>query len=61
MDQIKPITSLTRAELRDLAQAAADRGEPLHECNPCEPGTTQHINFETDYLARRLSYETADS
>lgn len=61
MHQIAPLASLTRTELRELAQGCADRGEPLHECNPCEPGTTQHTNFEHDYLERRLSFETADS
>lgn len=61
MHTIKPIASLTRPELRDLAHAAADRGDPLHECNPCEPDTTPYLNFEHDYLERRLSYETADS
>jgi hypothetical protein len=56
MHQIKPTHTLTRAELRDLAYAAADRGDPLHECNLCEPGTTEALNFELDYLERRLSF-----
>lgn len=61
MHTITPIEKLTRAELRDLATAAADRGDSLHECNPCVPGTTEYLNFEHDYIERRLSFEIFDT
>lgn len=60
MHQIKPITAMTREECRDMANAAAERDEPLHQANPFEPGTTQHTNFSSDYWARhRELVETA--
>lgn len=58
METIKPITRLTRAERRDLAHAAAERGEPVHEACPHEPGTPEHQQFYDDYVERRLDLET---
>lgn len=49
---IKPLHQATRAETRDMARAAAERGEPLAEANPFEPGTPQSLQFSTDYQAR---------
>lgn len=51
---IKPIKTLSRAELRELAHAAADRGETLADANPCEPGTTQHKEFQNAFLEREF-------
>lgn len=51
---IKPIDTLTRAELRELAHAAADRGETVAKANPFEPGSTQHQDFTNDFLEREF-------
>lgn len=53
MDQIKPITSLTRAERRELAEAAADNGERLHDACPFPAGSPEYSDFEDDFLRRR--------
>lgn len=37
MHVIKPITALSAAEIHDLAQAAADRGEAHDDANPFDP------------------------
>lgn len=55
---IKPITSLTREERRALAQAAADRGERLHEACPFHVGTHEHLQFQDDYFHRRRTLLT---
>lgn len=34
MFHVKPIDSLTDAEIRDLARAAAERGERIEDVNP---------------------------
>lgn len=49
---IKPISKLSREEIRDLARAAADRGQPLAEANVCEPDTADYKHFEFNYLER---------
>lgn len=53
MDQIKPITALTREERRALAQAAADRGDQIQQACPFPGGTQEHSDFLDDYLHRR--------
>ena len=58
---IKPITTVSRDEIRDMAHAAAENGEPQHEANPFEPGTTQNTNFATDYLSRQRELEESDA
>lgn len=50
---IKPITSLTLAEIRDLAQAAADSSEPVHEACPADLSAEQRHEFESAYVERR--------
>lgn len=42
---IRPLSTLSRAEVAALASAAADRGEPLAAANPFERGTQQHTWF----------------
>lgn len=58
MHHIKPLTSLTREQRREQAQAAAINGEPLHEANPYPPGTQEHQDFQDDYVAYRLALES---
>lgn len=60
MHQIKPHHRLTAAEVRQLARAAAERDEPLDECNVFAVGTDQHAVFTTEYLAhaRAMAEET---
>ena len=60
---IKPLHQATRGEIRDMARAAAERGEPLAEANPFEPGTPQCLDFSTDYHERHseLTEKGADS
>lgn len=53
--EIKPITSLTRAERREAAQRAAELGHHLHEANPHAPGTQEHQEFQDDYIAHRFA------
>lgn len=53
MHTIKPITSLTPAELRELAHQAADNNEPVHEACPAGLSLTQRHEFEGAYLERR--------
>lgn len=60
MHAIKPLHSLTRAEITALAHAAAERDEPTDTANVFEPGTANHRAFDLDYLQHRLALsETA--
>lgn len=52
MHAIKPLHALTRAEVRALAVAAADRGEPVATANPFEPGTHSFDWFQAEYRHR---------
>lgn len=54
---IKPLDRLTAAELRQLATAAAERGEALDTANVFAVGTEQHALFTTEYLACALAEE----
>lgn len=56
---IKPLSSLTRAEISDLAQAACDSGEDLGAANPFERDTWQFTAFHMAYLARLDQIEPA--
>lgn len=56
MSTIKPLTSLTRAEVRELAIAAADRGEPL---NPYPAMTERNVWFQTEYSNRQRELSPA--
>lgn len=51
--QIKPIHSLTREELRDMAHTAADNNEPMHEACPGGLSISQRHEFQSDYVERR--------
>lgn len=54
---IKPHHRLSCAEVRQLARAAAERGEALDECNVFAVGTGHHATFVTEYLAHALAEE----
>jgi hypothetical protein len=49
---IKPLNTLTPAEVTDLAHAAADRGEPLDAANPYAAGSARHDRFAAAYRKR---------
>jgi hypothetical protein len=49
---IAPLTTLDREGIRQLAIAAADNGEPLHEANRYERGTWQDLHFTHCYWER---------
>ena len=50
---IKPIHTLTRDERRELAEAAAENCQHLHDACPFEAGTPEQLEFQDDYLHRR--------
>lgn len=52
--------NVSREEIRELARAAAERGQPMTEANPYEEGTHAHHRFELDYREheRHLQDET---
>ena len=54
---IKPLHAIFRHELRDLAYAAAERGECRHQANVFEAGPVNHAHFEHDYHAHELAIE----
>ena len=47
--QIKPLTQATRADVRAMAQAAANSDEPLDTANVFEIGTVKGLQFINDY------------
>jgi hypothetical protein len=51
--QIKPLTTLSHAEVAALAHNAADNGAPLHTCNLFEPVSEHHSWFTRAYLDRQ--------
>lgn len=53
--EIKPITSLTPAELEAMAHHAADNNERVHEACPAGLSLEQRHEFESDYVERRHS------
>lgn len=50
--QVKPLTSLSHAEVADLARHAADRGEDLEQANPFPAGHWRHATFADVFRAR---------
>jgi len=52
---IQHLTSMSREQRREQAQAAAVNGEPLHEANPHPTGTPEHQDFQDDYFASRFA------
>ena len=54
MNNIRPLHTLDRGEVRELAHAAAERDEPLQQANKFEPGTQAHAWFELAYQERAL-------
>ena len=59
MHQIKPLYRLTHAEVRAMAQAAAERDEPLDACNVFPVESNQHAIFTSEYLAQLDALEAA--
>lgn len=57
MHTIKPLSAVTPAEVRGMAQAAALRDEPLEQCNVFHIGTNQHMLFTNEDLARTFELE----
>lgn len=49
---IKPLHTLDRAEIRELAHAAAERGDSIAEANPYPPGSINATRFDHDYQER---------
>ncbi|MBH2008314.1 MAG: hypothetical protein I8H71_01305 [Xanthomonadaceae bacterium] len=54
---IRTLSSLSPAEVDDLAKAAADRLEPHYSANPYLAGTVNHIRFATSYAARNVELQ----
>ncbi|MCY1171309.1 hypothetical protein D9M73_114150 [compost metagenome] len=57
--QVKAIASLSREEIRDLAHAAADRGEHKEAANPFPVGSLARAHFEHDFLDRERALAPA--
>ena len=49
---VKPLSSLSLAEVADLARHAADRGEDLEQANPFPAGHCRHPTFEDVFRER---------
>lgn len=52
MHSIRSLDTLNRAEVRELAHAAAERHD--QHANPFEPGTPNHRHWEHDYQEHAL-------
>lgn len=52
MSSIRPLESLSREEVREMAHAAADRCD--QSANPFEPGSANHQRYQHDYQERSL-------
>lgn len=50
---IRTLHTLTPAEVRDLAHAAAERGEALATANPFDPDTEHHEVFAVAFNDRQ--------
>lgn len=59
MFAIKPLHTLSRAEIRELAIAAADRGDSIDSCNPFAPGTDRFDWFQSYYRDRQAQLSPA--
>lgn len=57
MHHIKPLSLVTREEVRLLAQAAAERDEPLDTANIFAHGSDHHRHFRCDFLQRQRALE----
>jgi hypothetical protein len=55
MHNVIALFKLTREDRRALAQAAAERGDPVHEACPHPPGTPEHDQFYSDYIDHRFT------
>lgn len=55
MNDIKPLHLATREEITALAQAAAERGEPIEQANPFMRGSANWQAFNLDYFERRYA------
>lgn len=51
---VRPISTLTAAEIRDLATHAAERGERIKDVNPFPRRTLQRRAFTRAYVRRAL-------
>jgi len=49
--QVRPLSSLTHAEVVDLAEHAAGREEPIEQANPFDPGCWRHAVFNDVFIA----------
>jgi hypothetical protein len=59
MHVIKRLDDLTREEVRALAHAAVDRGEPLPEANNFPRVSKQYGWFEAEYRDRQAELSPA--
>ncbi len=59
MHAIKRLDNLTREEVRTLAHAAADRGEPMPDANPFPAMTERYECFKRDYRDRQAELSPA--
>jgi len=61
MHQVKPLASLTDAEVTELASAAADRGECVSDVNPFTARTHKrlHALFEQAFRQRAADLQPA--
>lgn len=57
MHAIKPLHRATSADVRILARAAAERGEPPDAANVFPVGTNNHAVFTTEWMARMFELE----
>lgn len=59
MHSIKPIAQSTPDDVRAMAQAAAERDEPLDTANVFAVGTQSHALFTSEYLVHFAALEAA--
>ena len=57
--QVKLLTQHTTAEIRHLAQTAANRDDPLDIANAFPIGTEHHAVFTTEYLSQFSALDEA--
>lgn len=50
MHQITPLHKADGQTVHQLAESAVNNGVPMAQANPFEPGSTQFLNFERNYL-----------
>ena len=59
--QIQLLTRVPSAKVREMAQAAAERDEPLDQCNVFPIGTSQHTTFSNAWLMQMLAMARSTS